>query len=551
MSAASEPTGDVLDRGLESLLARLEEAEATIAAIRGGLVDAVVVAGDDDRDRIFLLERVDLPYRHFLEHMGEGAVSLDGSGSVVYCNRFLAELVGRPRGAVMGTPFREFVVPHAQAAFEQALVLHGGDGVRVPSELVDTQGRTIPVQLALTASGHGHDLRINIVVTDLGERERIRALRAARKLAEAESLAKDRILAAVSHDLRSPLHVVSGWTALLRAHEASLDPMTRKALDAIERNVRLQTKLLDDILDVARHASGKLRIERAELELSTLVRSVVEGLAVVEQADGIELSVDADGAVTILGDASRIEQVLHNLIGNALKFTPKGGRVQVRLRRRGSWARVSVADTGVGIEPELLPNVFESFRQSKEREARHGGLGLGLAITKSLVELHDGRVWVRSEGAGRGSTFCVELPIHCAPHERSTGSREPAPGRLQGVRILVVDDDADTRDVTSRMLRREGAEIVAVPDAAAALARVEEERFEVVVCDLMMPGTSGFALARELIRRGEAPPVLLSLSSLDSEEVRTQAESAGFVGHFAKPLDVELLCRMVQPGSRS
>ena len=534
----------LLKEANEQLLARLQAAEATLDAIRDGSVDAVVVEGLDEKQHIFTLESADLPFRRFLEHMGEGAVSLDAAGVLQYCNGFFAQLVGHPQEVLMGTQFETYLGRASVDTFRVAL--HANDIRHLALELMTAHGRAIPVQVALTVvAGVGEERRINVVVTDLSERERIRELRAARQAAEMDILAKENFLATVGHDLRAPLNVVLGWAGIL-LQGGELGDKTRKAISTIERNARLQGKLLDDLVDISRFSSGKMSVERVQLDLSELVRAAVQALSLGATENGIDLTAHTEGSVMILGDAARLEQVLQNLIGNALKFTARGGHVSVQVKRNGDCAQVLVQDDGRGIEPALLSKVFQPFRQASIRNAREKGLGLGLAISKSLVELHDGTVSAASDGVGLGSTFTVELPLldeNTPISAMRTG--EFSPQSLQGIRVLVVDDEDDAREMTVRVLRSYGAELVAVSDAAAALARLQRESFDVVVSDLVMPGTSGFDMVREIVSRHTTTVGLLAFSSLSVEEGRAAAEHAGFQAYLRKPSEPDILCSVV------
>ncbi|MFT3923601.1 MAG: ATP-binding protein [Myxococcales bacterium] len=531
MSVSSDDT--------ERLRQRLEEAEATLNAIREGLVDAVVVRGSEGQ-QVYTLESADLPYRQFLEQMAEGAVSLDASGHILYCNRFMAELIGRPREELLGVPFDAFIVSPA-FAFRDALASDQSQKLGVRLHVSDE--RELSVQLALTQVGSGDGRRFVVVVSDLTERERMLELNRAREAAEAESLAKDLFFAAVGHDLRTPLNVVVGWSAYLLERRQDYDVHTVSALEAIERNARLQAKLIEDLVDLSRIAAGKLRLERIPLDLSELVRSLGTSLAITAHKRGIQLSVEAEPGVFVMGDASRLEQVLQNLVGNAIKFTPERGSVQVKVARQGIAARIEVRDSGRGIDAQLLPRMFEAFRQGEAPRTRDSGLGLGLAITKHLVDLHEGRVTAHSDGRGRGSLFTVEL-LALAERSSGTPARPVAPelsSVLHGLRVLVVDDDDDIREITARAVRGFGAEAVSVPGAAAALARLEGEPIDLVVSDLRMPGTNGFELASEIRRRYGSRCKMLAISALSSPDDVDRAFLSGFSAFLPKPLDRDAL----------
>lgn len=528
---------------LTALRQRLAEAEATLDAIRNGRVDALVVEGSDGHQHVYTLESADLPYRQFLEHMAEGAVSLDADGTVLYCNRFFAELLGRPRERLLGTAFDTYLEAEARAEFR--LALREGKSQRLGLEIAVGEARTVPVQLAITQTGSGDARRFTVVVTDLSERERVRELSAAREAAEAESLAKDNFLAAVGHDLRTPLNVVIGWTALLLKRRDSFDATTQRALETISRNAHLQSKLIEDLLDVSRIVSGKLRLERSEVDLSELARSVGSGLALAVADKSVTLTVHASGPIYVLGDAARLEQALNNLVGNAIKFTPAGGHVDVFVERDDSIARVRVRDTGRGVDPALLPRIFQLFRQVESLRSRESGLGLGLAITKHIIVQHEGQVWAESEGLGQGATFTMELPLHTRnqPSAGELGTPLSEAPSLVGLRVLVVDDDEDTRELIARSLRAYQAEVVSATGAAGALARLESEQFDVIVSDLMMPGTDGLELAREICERYGRNKLLIAVTGLSVAEAGERALAAGYHALFQKPIEPEALSR--------
>lgn len=525
------------------LQSRLDEAEATLEAIRTGRVDALVIDGSDG-EQVYTLESADLPYRQFLEQMAEGALSLDSASTILFCNRFFTELVERPREKLLGTSFEELIAPSRQVAYRAAL--RADNAQRFGSALRLTSGLVIPVQLAITPVGSGDARRYTVVITDLSERERLQEMSAARQAVEAESLAKDRFLAALGHELRGPLNVVLGWTNFLLEERAQFQGRALKALEAIERNAKLQRRLIEDMVDVARISSGKLQLAEELLDLSQLARATVGAMQLTAEERRVALHVEASDPLQVVGDAQRLEQMLQNLVGNAIKFTPAGGSVEVRVERGEEVARMTVRDTGRGIDPALLALVFQPFRQglSDNSGRRESGLGLGLAITKQIVELHGGHVKVDSVGLGHGATFSVELPLaQVAPS---------APGRLSsveislgGARILVVDDHEDIRELIVRSLARAEAEVVGVAGAEAALARLEAQPFDAIVSDLMMPETDGWELARRVRERFGAALPMVALSASVGALRKDRMQSSGFSAFIAKPAqDTELLATL-------
>lgn len=371
------------------------------------------------------------------------------------------------------------------------------------------------------------------------------------------NVSKDQFLAMLSHELRTPLNAILGWTQLMTMDELGA-PERARALDAIERNAKLQAQLIEDILDASRITNDKLSIEKAPLHAHEIVDAALATAAPLAAKKDITLDVaDVDHAVWIEGDAARFHQIVSNLLANAIKFTPRGGRVSLRFVREDSRATLEVTDTGQGIDPEFLPHVFERFRQADSRSTRgHGGLGLGLTIVKSLVELHGGDVEARSDGPGQGATFRVRLPVLAVRPEGapSTDSQpmmyETMPGdALVGVRCVLVDDEPSAREVVAATLRRFGAEVRAVARAADALEALEADPPHVLVSDIAMPETSGYDLIRS-VRAHRDPRVAelpaLALTAYASVQDRREATAAGFDRHLPKPVEANALVGTVK-----
>jgi PAS domain S-box-containing protein len=394
------------------------------------------------------------------------------------------------------------------------------------------------------------------------------AERAARSEAERANRLKDDFLATVSHELRTPLTAMLGWTALLS--EDAQDPELRQGLEVISRNARAQRQLIEDLLDMSRIMSGKLRIEPRPVLLGQVVAAAIDTVAPAAEARGVSLiSQIEDCEEPIQADADRLQQIIWNLLSNAVKFTPAGGQVCVRAECAGNTANIAVVDTGQGMAPEFVPHVFERFRQEDGATTRKaGGLGLGLAIVKHLVELHGGTIEAHSEGLGKGSVFSVALPLHY----RRFGTRFHAgaaaaitPGdhtsavlrtALTGWRVLVIDDEADTRSYLHRLLSERGAQVAMAATAAEGLQRTLADKPHAVICDISMPGEDGYSFIRNL-REAENPEVratpTAALTALARAEDRQRAMVAGFNEHCAKPIEpaelLELVLRLI--GERS
>ena len=374
--------------------------------------------------------------------------------------------------------------------------------------------------------------------------------RAARAEANAANRAKDHFLATLSHELRTPLNAIIGWLRMLRNPRLDEAQKTR-AVDVIERNARLQAQLINDLLDVSRIIAGKLELEKYPIDLVLVVQEALEAIRGDVEAKALGLNAGLDpGTGEVLGDPTRLQQVVSNLLSNAVKFTPPGGRIAVGLAREGVHARLSVSDSGEGIDPQVLPHVFEPFQQADSTTTRaHQGLGLGLAIVRQLVEAHGGRVRAESAGRGRGATFVVELPIIAVRASLAAGGAAPrergARARLDGLRVLVVDDHGDAREVLGLVLRERGAVVHLAAGVAEALEVLNRAAVDVLVSDLAMPGADGYELiAAVRAARGAAIPAV-ALTAYTGREVRERALAAGFAAHATKPLNPEDLIELI------
>jgi PAS domain S-box-containing protein len=386
--------------------------------------------------------------------------------------------------------------------------------------------------------------------------------------AQESSRLKDEFLATVSHELRTPLTSILGWAHMLRTRGLG-DADAAKALETIERNARTQAQLIEDLLDVSRIITGKLRIDVQPVDPNFFIEAAVEAVRPAAEAKGVRLQRIMDtGVVTVSGDPVRLQQVVWNLLSNAIKFTPKGGRVQVRLERVNSHIEIGVIDTGSGIAPEFLPYVFDRFRQADQRTSRqHGGLGLGLAIVRHLVELHGGSVRAESPGKGQGSTFTVLLPV--APVYQSIGPEKrvhPAardtlpvygcPDRLDGLKVLVVDDEPDTRELLKAGLGQCGAKVTAAGSATEALEAIVAAVPDLLISDIGMPGEDGYELIRrirELPAESGGKVPAIALTAYARVEDRMQALRAGYQMHVPKPVEmaelVAVAASLIQRGS--
>lgn len=380
------------------------------------------------------------------------------------------------------------------------------------------------------------------------ERERIlHRETAAREQAEAANRAKDEFLSVLSHELRTPLNAMFGWTRMLKTGMLD-EERAAQAIEVIERNVRLQNNLIEDLLDVSRIISGKMRIEKVALDFVSLVKKAIETARPVAENKNVRLEFDtAEATQNIGGDASRLQQIVNNLINNAVKFTPEGGTVSLRLSQKNGSARLEVKDTGIGIDRARLPHIFDRFYQADSTTKRaHSGLGLGLTIVRHLTELHGGSVGATSEGAGRGSTFTIEIPLLKKPEnsfsEKVSNGESVVGNMLEGKRILIVDDDQDGLMPLKIVLENNLAKVESAGTAREALEKLAVADFDLLVSDIGMPAADGYDLiakVREIEGGGKQFLPAIALTAYAAPEDRRRALDAGFQTHLAKPVDFD------------
>jgi signal transduction histidine kinase/CheY-like chemotaxis protein len=545
---------------LEELSLQLEEAEETLRAIRQGEVDALVVT-EGHAEKVYTLKSADRPYRMMIECMRQGAVTLTADGMVLYCNSSFAELVKAPLGSIIGSAVQRFVGESSADLF--AALLRQEEGGKGEVVLQSADGAPLPAYAAfsaLPADEPGEPL-LCLVVTDLTEQKRNEQLvadeRLARSAAEAMNQAKDHFLAMLSHELRTPLTPVLAVISGLDRSD-HLPPALRQDLAMMRRNIELEARIIDDLLDLTRVSSGKIQLDRRSVDLREILAHAVRtscGEALSTGSPRVELDL-ADADHRLWGDASRLTQVFWNLLNNAVKFTPREGTITVRSRREASRLAVEIADTGVGIEPDVLPRIFDAFEQGGDGVMhRYGGLGLGLAIGKAIVDLHGGEIVARSEGRGRGTSFTVHLPIGLPVFsEEAEEAVEPAPADAsahgaapRSLRILLVEDHADTAEALAELLRLGGHEVTVAATSAEARAAAERAGtggFDLVVSDLGLPDGSGQDLMRHLSSRYGLHGIALSGYGMDADIRRSR--EAGFECHLTKPVNLETLEAAIQ-----
>jgi len=506
-----------------------------------------------------------------LQSIGDAVMVTDAQGCVLSMNRVAetltgwrsAEAVGRPLHTVFRIVEQETREPIEDPASRVRVagtvvglanhtILIGRDGTETP---IDDSGAPI-------WSDDGELVGVVLVFRDVADRraaEREMAAildreQLARHEAESANRAKDEFLATLSHELRTPLNAMLGWTQLLR-ERPSEDVELKHGLEIVERNVRRLARLIDDVLDVSRIVAGKLRLELEPVEIAGVIDAAVEVIRPDAERKRIDLHIHAAPDLTVLGDPLRLQQVLLNLLSNAVKFSPKASAIDVTARPDDSSVEIVVRDQGAGISADFLPFLFDRFRQEDSTSRRaHGGLGLGLAVVRHLVEMHGGRVEARSPGPGKGATFVVRLPLHHAGAVVAQ-RRIAAPSAIQrpslmGARIVAVDDDPDARDLLERMLRKAGAEVQTASSADEAIALVRASTPDVLVSDLEMPDQDGFALVRRLREEGFADLPAVALTAYATAEHRIRALDAGFQLHVAKPLGQRELELVVAAAAR-
>jgi len=523
-------------------------------------------------------------FRAIIESSDDAIVSKDLNGIVRSWNPGAERIFRYTAAEMIGRPI-EVIFPPDRKNEEQRILERLRRGERVDHfETVRLRKDGTPIDVSVTISPvrspTGEVIGASKVARDvtaykqlLRQREELlESERHARQEAERQSRVKDEFLATLSHELRTPLNAILGWSQVLRqradgvaggaAPGPDLLAELVEGLEVIERNTRVQTQLIDDLLDMSRITSGKLRLDVQQVDLADVVKAAVASVRHAAEGKNIRLQVVIDPlAGPVRGDPGRLQQCVWNLLTNAVKFTPKGGTVQVSLERVNSHLEVCVADNGEGIKPELLPHLFERFRQGDASTTRrHGGLGLGLSIVKHLAELHGGRVRAKSPGPGHGSTFCIDLPlmvVHRPPEDasRTHPRAQPPPPTswsdhpsLEGITVLAVDDEPDALGLVKRVLEGCGARVLTATSAAEALDLVVAQRPDMIVSDIGMPGEDGYSFIRKVrelpVAQGGRTPAA-ALTAFARAEDRTRALRAGYQTHVAKPVEPTELTAVV------
>ncbi len=525
-----------------TLETRLAEAEEMLRAIRHGEVDALVVDGPDG-GHVYTLHNADEPYRTLVEQMQEGALVLTGRGDIIYANARFAALVGEPLEAVVGSRLDRFVRESDRDDVEA--LLGRGSGRWSARLIAPGSGTTIEVSLSLTTTTSLSGNRRNLIVTDL--RDLLEA-RSNRDVAQRENRTKDEFLAAFAHELRTPLGTIGAAAQLLQV-SALAGAGSRRPYDVIVRQVGHMSRLISDLLDVERVVSGKVRLNRQPIDMADAIRQVVDATASDAAAADRQITLTTE-PVWIDCDAVRLQQVATNLLTNAVKYSPAGAQIRVAVRAEGDAAVLSVEDTGFGIAPALLPVIFDMFVQAdRTLDQSKGGLGIGLALVRHLVEMHGGTVAASSEGEGRGSTFTVRLPRISAPHQASV-SPIAEERRTRSRRVLLIEDSGQARQRLRMMFELAGHVVYDAPDVERGLELVKTVSPDVGIIDLSSPVVDRRLIAR---RFREAPQgrmmVLVALGPLACGSDAKGPSEDGFDFHFANAVDVEHLPRLLSNGA--
>jgi PAS domain S-box-containing protein len=502
-----------------------------LRAIRADEVDALVTE-NDGAQRVRTLQGADVAYRTFVEVMCQGAATVAADGTVLYCNRHFAEVLRSAPEKTIGASVYEFAASEEEGAL-RALLWEGmaTSCLGKPFRLRGRDGSLISTVITATPLNIEGVACVCLVLTDLTEHE-------ARIAAEAASRAKDRFLAALSHELRTPLTPVVMVVGAMEA-DSTLPAQVREDLAMVRRNVELETRLIDDLLDLSRVISGKLRLRPEPVSVAGLVKNVLEML----KSDVNQKSLDVQCRWTaktdrVNGDPVRLQQVIWNLVKNAIKFGKERGKIEVRLSNPDEqMLQLEIQDDGIGIEQSLLPGIFNAFEQGDATESRKaGGLGLGLTIAKAVVEMHGGVIGAESDGAGRGATVSVRLPV--TPLEipapsavlRASGSEEAS------FKILLVEDHHETATILARLLQQYGHSVTIANTIASALQHASAQPFDVIISDIGLPDGTGHDLMKQIHERFSIPGVALTGYGMEND-LRRSSEM-GFAEHVVKPVNI-------------
>jgi signal transduction histidine kinase/ActR/RegA family two-component response regulator len=533
---------------IRSLTERLREAEETLRAVRSGEIDAFIVQGPEG-EQVYALRSAEQPYRNLVEDMLEGAAILTTDGDIAYCNKRFAELVAVPLEEAVGGCMERFINSADRLAYRALLA--AGSGKR-RAQLQTADGRTVDVFMSFTTSMCDEVERRNLIITDLSE---LLDAQSGRDRAEQQSQAKDEFMAMLAHELRNPLSAITAAVQVLEAAKAHPNA-TSRARFIIGRQVQHLSRLVDDLLDVGRVVTGKIALERHVLDFGDLVRRTATVFTERESQHQFEVTTTP---IWIEGDAVRIEQIVSNIIGNAVKYTAAGGTISVALSVEDDEAVLRVRDTGFGIAPELLPRIFELFVQGERTLDRaQGGLGIGLTLVQRLVNLHNGTVSVSSDGPDCGSVFTVRLPAVAATLRAAPLSDQPRVGAVKR-RVLIIEDNRDAREMFRMMLELDGHDVLEAEEGCAGLQLLRSEQPDVAFIDVGLPGLDGYEIARRFRCESDATTaempsasahpckraLLVALTGYGTPDALERSRCAGFDHHLIKPVNPEALYKLL------
>lgn len=539
-----------------------ESARSDSAASRRPLASGYSARASKEEPEPKLLERAAVAiararaghkrYRAIFDVLGVPCLISDHSGEVFRMNRAARRLFGLEGVTILRRPIDQLFERTGAEQLHRSLARVGREPMTlyvrlaIGSKPVQVQVRsTNPKEIFWTISVDASEREASLARRLADKEQVIERQRLSIEALERDSRAKDKFIAVLGHDLRAPLNAVLGWTQLMRRE--LLDSVGReRALATIERNARSQAALIEELLDVTRLNEGRLALEISACDVALVVRRTIEAALPEASSRTVRLITQLQSGVTVAGDRRRLEQIVTNLVSNALKFTPAGGSVQVSVTREAAHVRIEVRDTGKGIAATQLPHVFKWLHQGGDVEPTREGLGLGLFIVQRLVDLHGGTVSVASEGPGRGATFTVVLP-HCHPDVVSEPSSAILPelGELDGVDVLVVEDETDAVELVSRVLASRGARVTSARDAASALAFAVSNRPDVIVTDLGLPDMDGYELVRRVRAEHGGGVGIVALTGFAAKDYAC-TPSAGFDDRLTKPVDIPRLIKAVR-----
>jgi len=530
---------------LHALQDSLREAQETLDAIRSGTVDAVLVSGSNG-EQIYSLTGAEQPYRVYVERMQEGAVTVTAEGLILFCNARFAIMVSAPLEKVIGSDIGNYL--SATAWQELRKVFKAKDAaIKHESVIHSAAGKEVIVNLTASQLPMENQNVMCLVVTDLTQQRAQEDLRLGKELAEKANLAKDSFLARLSHELRTPL-TPALLTVADMEQNASLPDEVRRDLSMIRRNIELEARLIDDLLDLTRIVRGKLELRSEPMDLHHVLSQAIEICRPELEVKHLHLRVHLEAPqFQVRGETVRMQQVFWNLMRNAIKFTPHGGLITVRTGNSAEgklW--VDITDTGIGFAPGQGPRLFEAFEQANRQITQHyGGLGLGLAISRSVVEAHQGSIRAESAGPGQGAKFTLELPLlHSGePKARVESSATPPAPDVGGARILLVEDHGDTRQNLEMLLQRRQHRVRQASSAQEALQVASEEPFDLVISDVGLPDMSGLDLMKILRDRFNLRGI--AVSGFGMEEDVQQSRAAGFIHHLTKPVKMDRLLQAI------